>query len=75
MARFTVPIISALRCLLNINFPTIKQVKLNPKIIERLTEYTYFFDRFIIIFYKIILANKKGSGLCYLKVELNHMNY
>jgi hypothetical protein len=75
MVRFTVPIISALRCLLNINFPTIKQVKLNPKIIERLTEYTYFFDRFIIIFYKIILANKKGSGLCYLKVELNLMNY
>ena len=75
MVRFTVTFIYALRCLLNIDFPTIKQVKLNPKIIERLTEYTYFFDRFIIIFYKIILANKKGSGLCYLKVELNHMNY
>lgn len=75
MVGSSVKIISAIKCPLNNDFPTIKQVKLNPKIIERLTEYTYFFDRFIIIFYKIILANKKGSGLCYLKVELNHMNY
>jgi hypothetical protein len=53
----------------------LNEVKLNLKVIGMLTENTYFFDKFLIVFYKIILTNKKGSGLCYLKAELNVMNY
>lgn len=56
------------------NYPTNTQVELNPRLVKSLTEYSYFLNGIFIIFYKMSLAIKKGSGLCYLEVDLNQMN-
>jgi len=42
--------------------------------VQMLTEYSYSSNRILKIFYKMGLEIKKGSGLCYLEVDMNRMN-
>lgn len=72
MIRFTTPITPVVN--INNDFPTNKQTKIKPKLVKMLTEYSYSSNGILIFFYKMKLESKKGSGLCYLKADLNRMN-